>query len=435
MQDRARADKLWHRVAVLCAVAIAFGAVAALTRGREPRPLKEAAPDGFALLLRDPALQAALAGIEAAEPALLDDQVAFTEIPAPPFGEEARAARLKQVFEALRLRNVRIDAVGNVIGERPGLAPRPNLVVAAHLDTVFPEGTRVKVTREGPVLRAPGIADDGRGLAVLVGVARALERGGVCTPGTITFVANVGEEGLGDLRGMKHLFGHELHGRVDAFVSIDGTGHGITNVAVGSRRYRVTFTGPGGHSFGAFGTVNPAHALGRAVAAVADFAVPHAPKVTFNVGRVGGGTSVNAIPEATWFEIDLRSADEAALASIDARFKDAVERAVRRENARWAAGRIDVAVELVGNRPAGRTSEDSPIVKTALAVSRALGLPASLGEGSTDANVPIALGIPAITVGGGGRSSGAHTLAESFDSTDSWKGTARVTALVFALAR
>ncbi|MBP7570054.1 MAG: M20/M25/M40 family metallo-hydrolase [Acidobacteria bacterium] len=424
---------MWRRVAILSAIAMALAAAGAVTGG--PGGAKGAPEDAVAALMRDPSLQAALAGVEAAEPALLDDQVAFTEIPAPPFAERVRAARLKQVFEALKLANVRIDAAGNVIGERPGLAARPNLVVAAHLDTVFPEGTRVKVTREGPILRGPGIADDGRGLAVLAGVARSLDRGGVRTPGTITFVANVGEEGLGDLRGVRHLIGHELKGRVDAFVSIDGCGHGITNVAVGSRRYRVTFKGPGGHSFGAFGTVNPVHALGRAVARVADFEVPRSPRVTFNVGRIGGGTSVNSISEEAWFEIDMRSSDGAALASIDATFKGVVEQAVRQENERWETGRVGVQVEPVGNRPAGRTPEDSSIVKSALAVNRALGLPARLGEGSTDANIPIALGIPAITVGGGGRSTGAHTLAESFDSTDSWKGTSRVTALVFALAR
>jgi acetylornithine deacetylase/succinyl-diaminopimelate desuccinylase-like protein len=270
---------------------------------------------------------------------------------------------------------------------------------------------------------------------VLVGVARALDRGKVQTPGTITFVANVGEEGLGDLRGSKHLFGEELKGRVDAFVAIDGTGHGITNVAVGSHRYRVTFQGPGGHSFGAFGTVNPVHALGRAIARVADFPVPASPRVTFNVGRIGGGTSVNAIASEAWLEIDLRSSDPDALGSVDARFKEAVAAAARDENARWERGRIAVRTEMVGDRPPGRTPEASAIVQTAAAVNRALGLPVALGEGSTDANIPMSLGIPAIAIGGGGQSSGAHSPAETFDATDSWKGTARVTALVFALAR
>ena len=426
-----------RRVVLGAVVLVGVATAAAGVGGGLPWPQAQA-PDPSAHVARwlgDPALRAALDGLEQAEPSLIDEQVAFTEIPAPPFGEQARAARLALAFTQVGLKNVRTDAAGNVIGERPGLSPRPNLVVAAHLDTVFPEGTDVRVRREGAILRAPGVADDGRGLAVLVGIARALERGRVHTPGTITFVANVGEEGLGDLRGVKHLFARELLGRIDAFVSIDGTGYGITHVAVGSHRYRVTFRGPGGHSFGAFGTVNPVHALGRAVSRIADFEVPRSPRVTFNVGRVGGGTSINSIAYEAWFEIDMRSSDAAALGSIDASFRDAVDRAARDENERWESGRLEVEVDRVGDRPAGRTPATAAIVQTAVAVNRAMGLPADLGEGSTDANIPISLGIPAITIGGGGQSGGAHSLGESFDATGSWKGTARAVALVFALAR
>jgi tripeptide aminopeptidase len=321
-----------------------------------------------------------------------------------------------------------------VIGDRPGLAARPNVVLAAHLDTVFPEGTDVTVKREGNVLRAPGISDDGRGLAVLLGVVRALEAGHVQTKSSLTFVADVGEEGLSDLRGMRELFGVTLKGQVDAFVSIDGTDHGITAVGVGSHRYRVTFKGPGGHSFGAFGLVNPIHALGRAVAKIADLQVPSQPKVTFNVGRIGGGTSVNSIAAEAWFEMDMRSSDAAALGSIDASFQKAVDEAVREENERWNNGRLSVTKQLVGERPAGRTAAESAIVQTAVAVNAALGLAASLGEGSTDANIPMSLGIPAITVGGGGKGTGAHSPAEAFDATDSWKGTERILLLVIALA-
>jgi tripeptide aminopeptidase len=337
---------------------------------------------------------------------------------------------MKQKFIDLGLRNVRIDRAGNVLGERPGRAARPNLVVAAHLDTVFPKGTDVHVTREGTVLRAPGIGDDGRGL----GVIRALDAGRVQTAGTITFVADVGEEGLSDLRGMRELFGVTLKGQVDVFVSIDGAGFGITNVGVGSHRYRVTFHGPGGHSFGAFGLVNPIHALGRAVARIADLQVPLTPKVTFNVGRVGGGTSVNSIASEAWFEMDMRSSDPQALEALDASFQKAVDAAVKDENARWNNGRITVTRDLVGNRPAGRTPETAPIVRLAVAVNTALGLPVGLGEGSTDANLPMSLAIPAVTIGGGGKGSGAHSPAESFDTADSWKGTERVLLLVITLA-
>lgn len=389
---------------------------------------------GVAAVLKDPTVSAARDAARRGEARVIEDQVELTEVPAPGFHETARAALAKRKFEELGLKNVRIDKAGNVVGERPGLAARPNLVLAAHLDTVFPEGTDVRVRREGTLLRAPGIGDDGRGLGVLLGVARALDAGHVRTKGTITFVADVGEEGLSDLRGMRELFGVTLKGQIDAFVSIDGTEHSITNVGVGSHRYRVTFHGPGGHSFGAFGLVNPVHALGRAVGKIAELQVPREPKVTFNVGRIGGGTSVNSIAAEAWFEIDMRSSDAAALASIDASFQKAVDDAVREENERWNNGRITVEKQLVGDRPAGRTPDTAAIVRTAAAVNTALGLPVQLGEGSTDSNTPMNLGIPAITVGGGGKGVGAHSPAEAFDTTDSWKGTERVLVLVVALA-
>jgi acetylornithine deacetylase/succinyl-diaminopimelate desuccinylase-like protein len=396
------------------------------------RPLAARTP--VSALLKDPAVSAARDFVRLGEARVIEEQVELTEIPAPGFTETARGLAVKKKFESLGLKNVRVDRVGNVIGERPGLSPHPNLVLAAHLDTVFPEGTDVRVKREGTLLRAPGISDDGRGLAVLMGVIRALDAGRVQTRGTITFVADVGEEGLSDLRGVRELFAATLKGQVDAFVSIDGTGHGITNVGVGSHRYRVTFRGPGGHSFGAFGLVNPIHALGRAVRRIADLQVPREPKVTFNVGRIGGGTSVNSIAAEAWFEMDMRSSDAAALGSIDASFQQSVDEAVKDENARWGNGRLTVVKDLVGDRPAGRTAEQAPIVQAAVAVNQALGLGVDLGEGSTDSNVPMSLAIPAITVGGGGRGSGAHSPAESFDTTDSWKGTERVLLLVIALA-
>src|SRR5829696_6943996 len=257
----------------------------------------------------------------------LDQQVSICEIPAPPFKESVRGAEYKRRLEALGL-TVRIDSIGNVIAERRGTGTGPTVMIAGHLDTVFPEGTDVKVKREGTMLRGPGIGDDCRGLAVLLAVARTLVKSNIQTPGTITFVATVGEEGLGDLRGVKYLFREGLKGQIDRFVSIDGTGLGLTHVAVGSLRYRVTFKGPGGHSYGAFGMVNPIQALGRAMARIADFEVPREPKTTFNVGRIGGGTSVNAIPFEAWAEVDMRSADPGALAALDARFKTLVDSAV-----------------------------------------------------------------------------------------------------------
>ena len=393
-------------------------------------------PPPVEALAADAAVQRALTYIRDNESSTLGEQVRLCEIPAPPFKEGARAEVFRKAFQARGLKNVRIDAVGNVVGERAGRALRPNVVLSAHLDTVFPEGTLVKTTRSGAVIKGPGIGDDCRGLAVLLGVLDALNASKVETEGTITFVGTVGEEGLGDLRGVKHLFDRELKGRIDRFLSIDGGGHGITYAAVGSRRYRITFKGPGGHSYGAFGLTNPIHALGRAIARIAEFQVPRDPKTTFNVGRIGGGTSVNSIPFEAWMEVDMRSVDAGALSSLDARFHEALDAALAAEQKRWGnRGELSVERSLVGNRPAGRVPESAPIVEAAVAASRSVGLPITLEEGSTDANYPISLGIPALTLDGGGSGQGAHSLEESFDSTDSWKGTARALLLAVALAR
>ena len=389
-----------------------------------------------AQLLNDAAVRAAMDAAQRNEPETLDLQVRLSEIPAPPFHEEARGREVARVFTALGLRDVRTDSAGNVIGVRPGKSARPNLVFAAHLDTVFPEGTNVKVKREGSLLKGPGIADDSRGLAVMLAVIRALNDARVETPGTITFVADVGEEGLGDLRGMKALFQETLKGQVDKFISIDGTGLGITNGSVGSNRYKVTFKGPGGHSYADFGMANPIQAMGRAIAKIDALQVPSEPKTTFNVGRVGGGTSVNAIPFEAWMEVDMRSADPMVLKDLDARFNAAVRQAVADENARWNnRSPVTASAELLGVRPAGQTPKDSLIVRTALEVSRALRIEDSLHDASTDANLPMSLNIPAITIGGGGAGSGAHSLQESFDTTDSWRGTQRALLLAIALSR
>jgi acetylornithine deacetylase/succinyl-diaminopimelate desuccinylase-like protein len=387
-------------------------------------------------LLSEPSVKAAMDAARRNEPEILDLQARICEIPAPPFMEEVRGRELARLFSELGLKDVRTDKAGNVIGVRPGKAAHPNLVFAAHLDTVFPEGTSVKVTREGDVMKAPGIGDDCRGLAVMLAVIRALNDGHVETPGTITFVADVGEEGLGDLRGMKSLFYDSLKGQIDKFISVDGIGLGITHIGVGSNRYKVTFKGPGGHSFGAFGMANPIQAMGRAIAKIDAIQVPTTPKTTFNVGRVGGGTSINAIPFEAWMEVDMRSSDPASLKEVDTKFNAAVKEAVAEENARWNnRGPVTAAAELVGVRPAGQTPKDSPIVQTALAVSRAMQIEEVLREGSTDSNVPMNLGIPAITISGGGAGTGAHSLNETFNGKDSWRGTQRALLLAIALAR
>src|SRR5687767_9756952 len=386
-------------------------------------------------LMADPAIKAAVEAIRVAEPQTIEDQVRICEVEAPPFKEAKRAEMYARMFREAGLQNVRIDKEGNVLGDRPGAQPRPRLIFSAHLDTVFPEGTDVKVKREGTILRGPGIGDDCRGLAVLLAVIRAMNQAKLQTPGTITFVGTVGEEGLGDLRGVKYLFNDGMKGQIDRFVSIDGTGLGITHIAVGSLRYRVTFKGPGGHSYGAFGLSNPLHALGRAVETIAQFEVPDDPKTTFNVGRVGGGTSVNSIPFETWFEMDMRSASPSALQAIDAKFHRAVDDAVKEEDARWKKNVLSVDKALVGNRPAGQTPANALIVQAAVSVTRALGLAVSLDEGSTDSNIPMNLGIPSITVDGGGRGTGAHALDETFDPTNSWMGSQRALLIAIALAQ
>ena len=388
-----------------------------------------------AKLMTEAAVKAAVDMIRAAEPQTIEDQVRLCEVEAPPFKEAKRAEVYARMFREAGLQNVRIDKEGNVLGDRPGSQPRPRLVFSAHLDTVFPEGTDVGVKRDGAILRGPGIGDDCRGLAVVLAVIRAMNQAKVQTPGPITFVGTVGEEGLGDLRGVKYLFNEGLKGQIDRFVSIDGTGLGITHVAVGSLRYRVTFKGPGGHSYGAFGLSNPMHALGRAVATIAQFEVPTDPKTTFNVGRMGGGTSVNAIPFDAWFEMDMRSASPSALEALDTKFKRAVDDAVRDEDARWKKSVLSVDKALVGTRPAGQTPANSPIVQAAVSVTRALGFPVTLDEGSTDSNIAMSLGIPAITIDGGGRGTGSHALDEAFDPTNSWMGSQRALLIAIALAQ
>lgn len=416
------------------ALAIAMS-LAVLSSGGTAVAQEGAATIG-ARLMQDAAIKTALDRVKRDEGEVIEEQIRLCEIAAPPFQEQARGEALRRAFVAAGLKNVRVDAIGNVIGDRPGLSPRPRLVFTAHLDTVFPEGTKVQTTREGSVLKGPGIGDDCRGLAVMLAVVRQIDAASIQTPGTITFVATVGEEGLGDLRGVKNLFNQELKGQIDRFVSVDGGGLGITATAVGSLRYRVTFKGPGGHSYGAFGLANPVHALGRAIAHIDDLQVPRTPKTTFNVGRIGGGTSVNSIPFDAWMEVDMRSADAAALKALEAGFHKAVDLALAEENERWNNnGRLTVEKKIVGGRPAGATPMDAPIVQAALSVTHAIGEDSPVGEGSTDSNIAISLGIPAITIGGGGTGTGAHSLGEAFDTADSWKGTARALLLAIALAQ
>ena len=385
-----------------------------------------------------PRVKAALERIRADNAWTLDQQQSICEIPAPPFKETARGAEYKRRLEALGYRNVRVDAVGNVIAERPGSGAGPTVVLSAHLDTVFPEGTDVSVKREGTTMRGPGIGDDCRGLAVLLAVARALNQENVQTRGTVYLVGTVGEEGLGNSRGTRHLYEKELAGKIDYFISVDGTGLGITSRAVGSRRYRVTYQGPGGHSYGAFGMPNPIHALGRAIARAGDLQVPSHPRTTFNVGVVQGGTSVNSIAMSGSMDVDLRSESADALARLDAQLQRSLAVALADENARWpeSSTRLTMKIDTLGVRPAGAQPDSARIVRAALSSLRALGVtPEPTGASSTDANVPIGLGFAGITIDGGGRGRGAHSLEESYDDGDrGWIGPQWAALLVATLA-
>jgi acetylornithine deacetylase/succinyl-diaminopimelate desuccinylase-like protein len=346
----------------------------------------------------------------------LDQQVSICEIPAPPFKESVRGAEYKRRLEALGL-TVRVDSIGNVIAERRGTGNGPTVMIAGHLDTVFPEGTDVKVKRDGTKMSGPGIGDDCRGLAVVLAVARAYQMEKVNTAGTVIFVGNVGEEGPGNLRGVRHLFNGEYKGKINYFISVDGTGLGVTSRAVGSNRYRVTYKGPGGHSYGAFGMPNPIHALGRAISAISDIQVPTSPKATFNVGIIEGGTSVNTISPSGSMDVDLRSESARALADLDAKFQLAVKNALTAENARWPSSRVRIALQLdtIGIRPAGAQPDSAFIVRTAVMAGKTLGFTAPTTASSTDANLPMGLGIPAITIDGGGDGQGAHATSESYD--------------------
>ncbi|HEU0013485.1 MAG TPA: M20/M25/M40 family metallo-hydrolase [Longimicrobium sp.] len=386
-------------------------------------------PDG------DPRVRQALEYVRRTEPQAIDEQIAICQIEAPPFKEQRRAEDYRRRLEAAGLRNVRIDAEGNVIGERPGQPGEPVIVVSGHLDTVFPEGTDVTVRRDGTVLHGPGIGDDCRGLTILLALARALDDARIQTRGTILFVGTVGEEGPGNLRGVRHLFATELKDRVDYFISIDGTGLGLTRDAVGSNRYTVTYKGPGGHSHGDFGIPNPIHALGRAIAKVAEFRVTEDPRVTFSVGIVEGGTSVNSIAMRAAMQVDMRSVDPRALQELDGRFRAAIAQALDEENARWSQGeRLTMEIDTIGIRPAGRQPADAAIVRAAEAAGRSLGFEVPSVASSTDANIPINLGIPAVTIDGGGRGGGAHSLGEWFDTKDSHLGTQWALLFVLTLA-
>lgn len=388
-------------------------------------------------LLSSPEAARALSFFEKNADAITDEQIRICSIPASPFGERARADYLAEKFTALGLTEIEIDEEGNCLGLFKGISRSPLLVVSAHLDTVFAPETDFTVVRSGKRLLAPGIADDGCGLVALVALARALQTEKIRTEGSILFVGTVGEEGEGNLRGVRYLLTRgRWASQVDAFVSFDGPGvDRITNRALGSRRYRVEITGPGGHSWGDFGLPNPVHALGRAVAKLAGYPLPREPRTTFNVGRIEGGSTVNAIPEKATMDVDLRSGADGELKRLDSFFRRAVKQAGDEENANRRPGDplLEFKLDLIGERPSGETPADSPLVELAMEATKVLGIEPRLDQSSTDSNLPISLGIPAITLGAGGTSGASHTLAEWYDPTDRDLGLKRALLVVLGV--
>jgi len=349
---------------------------------------------------------------------IVKELITITEIPAPPFGEQARAAYFAKAFKDMGLADVAIDAEGNVTGIRRGtVAPGgPLVVISAHLDTVFPKGTNVTVRREGNTLNAPGVGDDTVGLTGMLAWIRAMNAAKVPTRHDILFVGTVGEEGPGDLRGVRYLFTKSAYkDRIAGFISVDGPDPSrIVNQAVGSKRYNIAFTGPGGHSYGAFGIVNPMAAMADAVKRLYETDVPASPRTSFAASVVSGGTSVNSIPDRIELQVDMRSPDAKALDRLEKRFLDIVDQAVAAENFARSTNLGEVGAEKtrIGDRPAGGTADTHPLVVTSQRVLAEHGFQTQLQASSTDSNIPMSLGIPAVTIATGGGGGRAHSVDE-----------------------
>jgi acetylornithine deacetylase/succinyl-diaminopimelate desuccinylase-like protein len=393
--------------------------------------------DEIARLQADGRVREALRLLETDDARTMADLLELTQIPAPPFMETERGLRFLEMMHDLGVDSTWTDEAGNVIALRRGTGGGPVVALTGHLDTVFPEGTDVSVRQVGDTLFAPGIADDTRGLATVLAVLRVMNEAEVRTGGDVLFVGTVGEEGLGDLRGVKHLF-RDGGPRIDAFLSVDGTSDSrVTHQALGSYRYRVTFQGPGGHSWGAFGLANPAHALGRAVRHFDDAALAFTssggPRTSYNVGVLGGGTSVNSVPFEAWMEIDMRSESPASLDQIDEILRQSIQTGLAEENAARSEGdALTVDIDRIGTRPSGEIPATASLVQRAMAATQSLGLRPSPGRSSTDSNIPISLGIPAVTLGGGGIAGNSHSLDEWYINENGPLGIQRVLLIVLA---
>lgn len=372
-----------------------------------------------------PDVHSAFAWFRAHQRELIDAQLEVTRIAAPPFGENLRAQWVKQEFTKLGLVDVHIDDIGNVLGLRPaGDSKGANvLAITAHLDTVFPAGTPMKVRRDGDRLLGPGISDNAAGITGLLAIAGALQESDIKTERPILFVGNVGEEGEGDIRGMRYLFGESpWSSSIDYTLVLDGAGtDSIVTQALGSKRFQITMHGPGGHSWSDFGVPNPIVALSRAIASFADTNVPTDPKTTFNIGVIQGGTSVNSIPEEATMRVDLRSASADELVRLEKALRDALDRSLlevsvgrgrKREN---NAPLLTYEMKIIGNRPAAELKPGARILSVVQAVDQQLGNSARLQRASTDANIPLSQGREAVAIGAGGAGGGAHTLHEWYD--------------------
>ena len=390
-------------------------------------------------IMANTSVQDAFEYLDSHDTETLETLITLTEIPAPPFAEKERALAFLEMLNLAGIDTSYIDEVGNVIALRKGSSQNPtSLVISGHLDTVFPEGTNVQVRQSGDTLRAPGIGDDTRGLAALLAILRALNANNIETEQNILFVGTVGEEGLGDLRGVKHLF-TESDLAISSFISIDGTGDTrVTHQGLGSHRYLVTFAGPGGHSWGAFGLVNPAHVLGRAMhyfELAADAYTRSGPKTSYNVGSVQGGTSINSIPAEVSMQVDMRSESQERLIEVDSIFHRSINRAVAEMNLTRRAGPpLTVDIKLIGDRPSGEIESHEILVQRAIASTELLGMTPVLGRSSTDSNIPISLGIPSITIGGGGIGVASHSPDEYYINRNGPRGIKRALLILLSQA-
>ncbi len=394
-----------------------------------------AAEDSIEKLAHDPGCVRAIEWIDKNTAWVTDQQIRLTEIPAPELKEARRGEALRNLFEASGLR-VRVDKIGNVIGERAGSDTKGVVLLVAHLDTVFPAGTNVTVKRNASRLEAPGIADNGAGLAALVAVARALFESRIRTTKTIVFAGDVGEEGEGNLRGVRALI-EEFGPRLSAVIAIDGPSiEHITTQGIASRRFEVSITGPGGHSWSDFGAPNPIAALARGIVKFSSVRVPDDPRSSYNFGVIDGGTSINSIPARAAVKIDLRSEEESELDRLESALRDSMQAGIKDEisSGHSNSDTLQLNFRSLGARPSGKLPEDSPLLETIRNVDRFLGNRSRLERSSTDANIPLSQGIPAIAIGGGGKGSGSHTLGEWYDAQGRELGLKRVLLTSLALA-